>query len=264
MLNEKMRAALTKAATPNSDALGRTLLLGFPGSGKTPTAFTAPRSEEKPMIVLSADFQGWVHTSISEAEKDGSLYVLREFEMLPPDMDIFARITATVRELHAKGVFKETSTLVLDSISGCLSHYQNFLQNKKAKDGTRSVEAMTNRDWGLVLSKVKDLMYAIFTLPCHVVVTCHLKNVYTKDPDDQTQKVLSGYAPTIAGQSSEWIPANCAQIIQTINTNNRYAMLVKPVNMLPILRVRNVTLPQAVYPQNLTEFYKLCNIRTTN
>lgn len=194
-----------------SDARGDTfrgIIGGRQGSGKTSLALTCP----KPVHIDSFDPGGT--EVLREAIEKGSIFADIRFEgENPDDPKMFALFDAALDRRLRSGYFDNIGTYILDSLTTLGAAALNAVikerlkkNRKKDKEPSIVTETPQRDDWQPQMTLVSRVIRKIAALPCHVLVTAHLKPIKNEDG------ALLSYELLVTGRLQELLPIHFSEI----------------------------------------------------
>lgn len=164
----EIRTAGLESYLEGGDGKYRILILGTPGSGKTPFAAQFPDP-----FFLMADRGG-----------ENSLVLTRTpYVKIRSEADALEVITYLERESKRPSFIYKT--VVLDTISVLQSH---VIQEILRREGKKSLDDF--RNWGELSSIMKGILNRLQNLPMHLVVLVHLKDKF--DANGEIEPDLTG------------------------------------------------------------------------
>jgi hypothetical protein len=168
------------------------LLTSESGHGKTFLARTAP-----PLVHIDSFDPGGTKCLQNEIKK-GKIIVDSSYEKEDPlRPSVYLKWKKEFQRRVSMGYFKEIETYVLDSSTTWAEAIMNWVL---AKDGVAGQAPRFTKDYTPQKVEIRNMLRLILDLPCHVIVTGHLKLI----EDEHTRKHKFRYFTT--GQGAVTIP----------------------------------------------------------
>lgn len=151
--------------------LSSMLIYSTPGAGKTTLLATAPA----PVFIYQFDPDGCesVEDYILGTNGKPKLIYPKDFSVENPmKPTMFKAFAADLRNRKENKFFDYMGTVVIDSITTLAGYVMNWILTQ-GKKGSHVGEPPEIQEWGLQIIKVRDIIYELLTLPCHIIVTGH-------------------------------------------------------------------------------------------
>ncbi len=177
------------------------LLLGEPGSGKTPILLTA----RKPVYIDSFDPKGTVGLK-KWIEKGEVIADTRYEDDDPYDPKVYAEWFPRFKKKYASGFFNHIGTYVIDSATTFTAAAMNY---KMGEAGRAVNTPHRNKDYNPAKVEIQNYLRKCLNLPCDFILTGHLKAFdklirVDKKTGIETRKI--SYRFLTIGQAATFIP----------------------------------------------------------
>jgi hypothetical protein len=177
------------------------LLLGEPGSGKTPILLTA----RKPVYIDSFDPKGTV--GLKKWINNGQIIADTRWEDDDPyDPTAFGEWEKKFKKQYASGFFDHLGTYVIDSATTFTEAAMNF---KMGEAGRAGYTPHRNKDYNPAKVIIQNYLRRCLNLSCDFILTGHLKAIdklirVDKKTGIETRKI--SYRFLTIGQAATFIP----------------------------------------------------------
>ena len=177
------------------------LLLGEPGSGKTPILLTA----RKPVYIASFDPKGTI--GLKKWIKTGEVIPDTRYEDDDPfDPKVYKEWRSTFKKQYKSGFFNHIGTYVIDSSTTFAAAAMNFKMGEASRAG---LTPHRNKDYNPAKVEIQNYLRKCLNLPCDFILTGHLKMIEKiKSIDVKTGITRSeiSYRYMTIGQAAVFIP----------------------------------------------------------
>lgn len=177
------------------------LLLGEPGSGKTPILLTA----RKPVYIASFDPKGTV--GLKKWIDKGEIIADTQYEDDDPyDPKVYELWYKQFKKQYSSGFFNHIGTYVIDSATTFTAAAMNYKMGEKGRAGY--VPEM-RKDYNPAKIEIQNYLRKCLNLPCDFILTGHLKAIdklirIDKSTGIETRQI--SYRFLTIGQAATFIP----------------------------------------------------------
>jgi AAA domain len=201
----------------------RVLQCGPSGIGKTCGASTFP----KPLYY--ADMEDGIKSLLAFYDYDRSKMEGIEYDQYldkdPKNPTAFLRLDQKLTEMEHMPVFPY-KTIVVDS----LTTLEDRIMNKSIKDvPTKRVKnkVANQQDYGLVIWDIEEFIQRLLTLPCHVVLNCHMQVIQ----NELTREVLE--MPLVVGKKlPQKLPIWFDEVYRVVIKDGKRQWQLRPEGMI--------------------------------
>jgi AAA domain len=186
----------------------RVLVMGPAKAGKTTCCITtAPRG----VFVINCDDKSSIKPAVRAWKRlDGEFGAIPgdEFQVsLVHDIAAMEEAVEDAREGVKAGLY---ATIVWDTISG----YAGFLE-QQCMDATNNAKGEPDgrRAWPEYEKRLRNVLYRLFKLKAHVIVTAHFLDVGGEVNENQVSKTGPGIVPLLGGKARMTVPAMFQDVV---------------------------------------------------
>lgn len=216
----------------------RVFIMGEPGTGKTVfgTSFPGP--------ILAFDFDGKIASAFNhwKAKDPKKLEEIEYIDCRVRDKKggAFTLMNSKLSELKQDCPFK---TILVDSTTTMASEMMNWLINfetgiKRNKD-IKSLQVASMQDYMIFAPTFTNLIFELFALPCHIVLTGHIKI----QQDEVTGEIHR--TANIPGKISKELPVYFPEVYVSMVKNDKFIAQTKADFKYPC-RSQIVGLPKEI------------------
>lgn len=207
----------------------RCLQIGPAGIGKTCTASTFP----KPIYYF--DCEDGIKSLLPYYDYDEAKLEGIEFDSYldkdPKKPDAYTRIQSKLTDFESKPVFPY-KTLVFDSLTTIEDRIMNQtifeVQTKRVKG-----KVANQQDYGLVIWDIEEFVQRLLTLPCNIVLNCHVQVIQ----NDLTREILT--MPLVVGKKlPQKLPIWFDEVYQLHFKDNKRMWQLRPEGQVTLPKTR--------------------------